>query len=160
MFRNQQFHNQQSGNQQSHQHQPRQILSVQHRQQRGSALMIAVFVLLLSGAVLWALLQLTVSSSTGLIYEVQGQRSYQLAKARLEHALVQLYPLNSSAQQCSVLTAPASALYSGDWQGCSSQLQCSEATIDGQRWFYLVSTGSCGEGDLITSRMVEAEITQ
>lgn len=155
MFRNQQSLNQQSH---QHQHQPRQSLSMQH--QRGSALTIAVFVLLLAGAVLWALLQLTVSSSTGLIYEVQGQRSYQLAKARLEHALVQLYPLNSSAQQCSVLAAPASTLYSGDWQGCSSQLQCSEATIDGQRWFYLVSTGSCGEGDLITSRVVEAEISQ
>lgn len=151
---------QQSLNHQSH----RQHRCRQHpphvRPQRGSALTIAVFVLLLAGAVLWALLQLTTSSSAGLIYEVQGQRSYQLAKARLEHALVQLYPLNGSAQQCSVLTAPASSLYSGDWQGCSSQLQCSEATIDGQRWFYLVSTGSCGEGDFITSRMVEAEITQ
>ncbi len=131
-----------------------------HRQQRGSALLLAVFVLLLSAAVLWALLQLTAGSSTGLVYEVQGQRSYQLAKAHLEYALVQLYPLNGSAQQCSVLTAPAAGLYSGDWQGCSSQLQCSEASIDGQRWFYLVSTGSCGSGDLTTSRIVEAEITQ
>lgn len=129
-------------------------------EQRGSALTIAIFVLLLGSAVVWAMLQLAASGSATLIYEVQGQRSYQLARARLELTLLQLYPLNSAAGQCSSITDPPAALYSDDWQGCSSQLQCTEHTVDNQRWFYLISSASCGEGDFITSRVIEAEVSQ
>lgn len=130
------------------------------RKQRGSALTIALFVLLFGGAVLWALLQLADSDSTDLVYEVQGQRSYQLARARLELTLAQLYPVNGVVQQCSDLTAPPAALYQQDWQNCNSSLQCTQSTIAGKRWFYLVSSGSCGDGDLTTSRVIEAEVSQ
>ena len=59
-----------------------QILSSAQRQS-GSALIIAIFVILLGSLILLALARLSTASGTTLIYEVQGQRSYWLAKSTL-----------------------------------------------------------------------------
>ena len=130
------------------------------RSQSGSALVIAIFVLLLGSLILLALARLSTSSGTSLIYEVQGQRSYWLAKSTLELGLVQLFPLNQTAQSCSAVNTAVRSWNSQDWTGCQSQLTCNESAIDGKRWFRLVSTAQCGDGDLLTSRVLSAEASE
>jgi len=130
------------------------------RRQSGSALVIAVFVLLFGSLILLALARLSTASGTSLIYEVQGQRSYWLAKSTLELGLVQLFPLNQPAQSCTAVNTAVRNWNSNDWVGCQSQLSCSEDSIDSKKWFRLVSTAQCGDGDLLTSRVLSAEASE
>lgn len=134
--------------------------SAKRRRQSGSALVIAVFVLLFGSLILLALARLSTASGTSLIYEVQGQRSYWLAKSTLELGLVQLFPLNQTAQSCAAVNTAVRNWNSSDWAGCQSQLSCSEDTIDSKKWFRLVSTAQCGDGDLLTSRVLSAEASE
>ncbi|MDZ7868028.1 MAG: type II secretory pathway component [Rheinheimera sp.] len=139
---------------------PNQQLKPSARRQSGSALIIAIFVILLGSLILLALVRLSAASSTTLIYEVQGQRSYWLAKSTLELGLVQLFPLNQTAQSCAAVNTGVRNWNNNDWAGCQSQLSCSEDTIDSKKWFRLVSTAQCGDGDLLTSRVLSAEASE
>ncbi len=130
------------------------------RSQSGGALIIAMFVILLGTLILLALARLSTASGNTLIYEVQGQRSYWLAKSALELGFLQLFPLNQAAQSCAAVTQTSRNWSSSDWNGCQSRLQCSENTIDGKTWYRLVSTAQCGDGDFITSRVLSAEASE
>lgn len=132
----------------------------QIRRQRGSALVIAIFILLLGALMLAALARLSTASGISLIYEVQGQRSYWLAKSTLELGFVQLFPLNQPVQSCSAVNTSPHNWNSNDWTGCQSRLSCNETTIDGKKWFRLVSIAECGDGDLLTSRVLSAEASE
>lgn len=136
-----------------------QILSSAQRQS-GSALIIAIFVILLGSLILLALARLSTASGTTLIYEVQGQRSYWLAKSTLELGLVQLFPLSQAAQSCAAVNTSVRNWNSNDWAGCQSWLTCTDTTIEGKRWYRLVSTAQCGDGDLLTSRVLSAEASE
>ena len=128
--------------------------------QSGSALVIAIFVVLLGSLILLAIARLSTSSGATLIYEVQGQRSYWLAKSTLDLGFVQLFPLNQPAQSCAAVNTSVRNWSSNDWAGCQSQLTCSENTIDSKKWYRLVSTAQCGDGDFITSRVLSAEASE
>jgi MSHA biogenesis protein MshP len=130
------------------------------RRQSGSALVIAVFVLLFGSLILLALARLSTASGTSLIYEVQGQRSYWLAKSTLELGLVQLFPLNQPAQSCAAVNTSMRNWNSSDWAGCQSQLTCDDEPVDGKKWYRLTSTAWCGDGDLLTSRVLSAEASE
>lgn len=130
--------------------------SIRARQQ-GAALMLALFVILLAAGILAALANLRSNASQSLVYEVQGQRSYWLAKAQLELALVQLYPLDQSSQACSAISPSSRSWSSDSWQNCSSSVQCSETVVDSQRVIRLQSTASCGSGTEVASRVLTVE---
>ena len=130
------------------------------QRQSGSSLIIAIFVILFGTLILLALARLTTSSSTTLIYEVQGQRSYWLAKSTLDLGFVQLFPLNQAAQSCTAVNTSMRNWNSNDWAGCQSQLTCDDETVDGKKWYRLTSTAWCGDGDLLTSRVLSAEASE
>lgn len=130
------------------------------QRQSGSVLIIAIFVILFGTLILLALARLTTSSSTTLIYEVQGQRSYWLAKSTLDLGFVQLFPLNQAAQSCTAVNTSMRNWNSDDWAGCRSQLTCDDETVDGKKWYLLTSTAWCGDGDLLTSRVLSAEASE
>jgi MSHA biogenesis protein MshP len=140
---------------------PQSVLTQgRRRQQQGSALIIAMFILVLGALMLAALARLSTASGNSLIYEVQGQRSYWLAKSTLELGFIQLFPLNQPAQSCAAVTTTSRNWNSGDWSGCQSTLSCEDTTIDGKKWYRLVSTAQCGDGDLLTSRVLSAEASE
>lgn len=139
---------------------PNQLLQASAYRQSGSALIIAIFVILLGSLILLALARLTTASGSTLIYEVQGQRSYWLAKSTLDLGFVQLFPLNQAAQSCAVVNTSVRNWSSNDWAGCQSWLTCIEESVDGKRWYRLVSTAQCGDGDLLTSRVLSAEASE
>ena len=139
---------------------PNQQLQLSAQRQSGSALIIAIFVILFGSLILLALARLSTSSSTTLIYEVQGQRSYWLAKSTLDLGFVQLFPLNQAAQSCTAVNTSMRNWNSDDWAGCRSQLTCDDETVDGKKWYLLTSTAWCGDGDLLTSRVLSAEASE
>ena len=139
---------------------PNQQFQPSAQRQSGSSLIIAIFVILFGTLILLALARLTTASSATLIYEVQGQRSYWLAKSTLDLGFVQLFPLNQAAQSCTAVNTSMRNWNSNDWAGCQSQLTCDDETVDGKKWYRLTSTAWCGDGDLLTSRVLSAEASE
>jgi MSHA biogenesis protein MshP len=124
--------------------------------QAGSALTMALWLIVIGSLLVLVLLQFRQQSSSALVYQVQGQRCYALAKSQLELALVQLFPLGSTAASCAVVTTSRS-WSQDDWQGCHSTLSCQQISVDGSQSFRLTSTATCGSGELVSSRTVTLE---
>ncbi len=135
----------------------RRTMGLSYQRQAGAALMLAVFVLVLLAVVLVSISTLRSNASQAVVYEVQGQRTLWLAKAQLELALVQLYPLNQPSQACNAVTSGPTSWHSGSWQNCRTTVSCSEKTIDSQRIVRLVSRAECGSAEQTTSRQLVVE---
>ncbi|WP_281559621.1 MSHA biogenesis protein MshP [Thalassomonas sp. RHCl1] len=141
--------------------------------QRGSALMLALFVLtvlLLLGA---ALMRTLSSSSETIVQEVLGTRALAAANSGMQAHLLLLFPHDANEDSC-----PANATY--DFDGiagldhCSATVTCTALYTDGTHlnrkgfsvaYFSLESTGNCGTGVMaqdsknivLSSRRVQVE---
>ena len=128
--------------------------------QRGSALVVAIFIIVVMLALVLSLSRLLISSSENVVYEVQGNRSLFAAQSGLELALVQLFPLDSSTTSCAAIST--SHTFSGaGLQGCSASLSCTafaDASAGGSTLYRLSSTGSCSAGEYDTRRTVQIEV--
>lgn len=128
--------------------------------QRGSALVIAVFIIVVMLGLVLALARLLTTSSQSVVYEVQGNRSLFAAQSALELALVQLFPLDSSTTSCAAIST--SHTFSGaGLQGCSASLSCAafaDSSAGGTTLYRLSSTGSCSAGEYDTRRTVQIEV--
>lgn len=126
------------------------------RSQQGSALTIALWILVIGGLISATLLQFRQQNSESLVYQMQGQRAYTLAQSQLELALVQLFPLDLPVQQCASVS-PGRTWSADGWQGCVTTVSCQQVTVESHTSFRLVSTATCGSGRLMSSRSVALE---
>lgn len=133
---------------------------LKHSKQRGSALVIAVFIIIVMLALTLSLAQLLRSGSETVVYEVQGSRSLFAAQSALELSLTELFPLDAVTSDCSGLTL--NYTFAGNaLDSCSASISCraytdsssAEATL-----FQLVSTANCYAGDIATQRTVQIEV--
>ncbi len=72
---------------------PRTRPSHFQQNQRGSMLVISLFVIVVMGLLVLTLIRLLSASSDTLIYEVYGLRAHQAAKSGLELKLTEVFPL-------------------------------------------------------------------
>lgn len=128
--------------------------------QQGSALVIAIFIIVVMLALVLSLSRMLMSSGNTVVYEVQGSRTLFAAQSALEMALVQVFPLNAASAGCAAVsssqTFSAQAL-----QGCSATLTCSAFTdpTPGTSTVYrLGSSATCSAGGFITSRSLQIEV--
>ncbi|MBZ9613830.1 type II secretory pathway component [Rheinheimera maricola] len=130
------------------------------KQQRGSALVIAVFVIVVMLALTLSLSRLLISSSETLVYEVQGTRTLLAAQSGLEIALTELFPVPAVLPNCALLTG--SYTFTGPaLQGCSATVGCirySAAAADAVAIFQLNSSADCTAGGFQTRRTVQIEV--
>lgn len=130
------------------------------RRQRGSALVIAVFIIVVMLALTFSLASLLRSGSETVVYEVQGGRTLFAAQSALELALTQLFPLNSSAAGCAAI--PPTYSFSTDaLRSCTASISCQAYTDSsaGEATLYqLSSTASCNAGAILTRRTVQIEV--
>lgn len=128
--------------------------------QRGSALVIAVFVIVVMLALTLSLSRLLISGSETVVYEVQGTRTLMAAQSGLELALTELFPLAAPTASCAALST--SHTFSGAaLQGCSATISCSGYTpvgADAVPVFQLISTADCTAGGFQTRRTVQIEV--
>lgn len=124
-------------------------------QQRGSTLVLALFVILLISALVLGLLSQQLSSSEAVSYEVQGNRAFNAAQSGLQRALVQLYPLTGSAT-CSAVAANIN--FSGNGLAdCRALISCrmvANPQNAARPLYRLQSQGSCTASAITTSRVV------
>lgn len=127
--------------------------------QRGSALVVAVFIIVVMLALVLSLSRLLISSSESVVYEVQGTRTLFAAQSGLELALSQLFPLGGSAA-CAAVAANQS--FSGAaLQSCSATISCTaytDPTPGATTVYRLSSSAICSAGSFDTRRTVQIEV--
>ena len=117
-----------------------------------------------------ALSKLLSSSSESISYEVLGTRAFFAAQSGMEQGLTQLFPLSGTSSYCAPTGVAGSAAaetisFTADGlQECSYTLSCSSGrastAVTETIYYQLTSTGSCGSGQLQTSRTIEMEVWQ
>lgn len=116
--------------------------------QKGSALMIALFVIIVVFLLGSSLVKLLESSNESISQEVLGARALAAANSGMQAQLQQLFPLNGAGSVC-----PMADNYSFDnVQGlnqCRAETSCDNyATVNSVNYFRLTSTGICGTGNM------------
>ena len=145
---------------------------------RGSAIMVALFVIVIVGLLAAALSRLLLDSSEKVTVEVLGVRALMAAQSGLEQGFYQLYPNGIwQAEQpdaaghvgCARVSTTLLADNVG-LSGCSVTIACSALTLNSSKLtsYRLTSTGLCNGGgslsdgsnsnpDFTVSRTVQAE---
>ncbi|MBL0709859.1 MAG: hemophore-related protein [Colwellia sp.] len=142
--------------------------------QKGSALMLALFIIVVLTLLGGALMKVLTSSSEAIAQEVIGTRAYMAANSAIQAELAKLFPLNSAASTCNAnfsndITYDFST-NDKDVDGlyhCKAETSCTHyATHPTLGSFYrITSTGTCGSGILgedsknvvISSRTLQVE---
>jgi MSHA biogenesis protein MshP len=127
--------------------------------QRGSALVVAVFIIVVMLAIVLALSRILLSSSDSVVYEVQGTRALFAAQSGMELALTELFP-RTGASNCSNWTFNFNT---AGLSGCQAQVQCSAQAIASEQLnqlYQLQSSASCNANEFITSRSIVLEVRQ
>ncbi|EKE85397.1 hypothetical protein [Idiomarina xiamenensis] len=143
----------------------------QQSRQRGSALVVAIFVIVVIGALVAALARVLGGNSQSVVYEVLGTRTFFAAQSGLQHGLTELFPLNSSvAPSCSAVTAePALNAANDAFAGCQVSVICRDSnmadstlTATDDVIFQLQATATCQADEVQTQRrlVTEARVLQ
>ncbi|RCU49835.1 hypothetical protein DU002_09365 [Corallincola holothuriorum] len=153
----------------------RNDLTVASRQ-RGSALLLALFIIVVLFVLGAGMIRLLGSSSESVTFEVYGVRAMQAAQTGVERVLTTLFPAGGLDQHCdgtptspllddsfssSGTTALNLAGITGLANCASVVVECSDRKHLGVTYYYLVSTATCtvggGSTALVMSRQVEVE---
>ncbi|MCG9695488.1 MSHA biogenesis protein MshP [Shewanella sp. Isolate11] len=139
--------------------QPRRL-----RHQRGSALVVGVFIITVMFLMAAALVNILRDADEQVNLEVLGTRAFAAANSGAEVALARLFPLSG-------LAADSVCLASSSWtppdivgfRGCSVNLTCSSTTFAGETLYAISSEATCGaancDGDscIRVNRKVEVQ---
>lgn len=124
--------------------------------QRGSALIIGVFVITVMFLLASALINIVEDGDVGLTQEVWGTRAFAAANSGADAALAQLFPLNGAVGVCSANSSWAPPDVVG-FHACSVTLQCTSYFVDPVTQYRIKSQAVCESGDTRVSRQVEVE---
>lgn len=128
---------------------------VRHLQQ-GSAIVIAVFIIVVMSLLAAALTRMLQDSQQGIGYEVYGTRAYLAANAGIEQGLIKLFPLSGGSAVCqsnSLLDLSAQTAF----HGCKVEYRCEEKTQGTNTIYQIDSTATCNAGEFITRRKIQAQ---
>jgi len=145
------------------------------QKQKGSALMLALFIIVVLTLLGGALMKVLTSSSEAIAQEVIGTRAYMAANSAMQAELAKLFPLNSSST-CPSEPPFKTGSYDFSTNGtnveglyhCSAETSCNKYATNqttGDKFYRITSTGTCGSGILgedsknvvISSRTLQVE---
>jgi MSHA biogenesis protein MshP len=132
--------------------------------QKGSMLVIAVFVIIVFSLLGLTLTRMLASSSDAIIHEVYGLRALNAARAGVEQTISAAFPLSGSP---SCNAASTQVDFNGNIEGlanCSYLAGCLPITVtDGATsytYYRFESTGSCQAGNILVSRRINVDALQ
>jgi MSHA biogenesis protein MshP len=142
--------------------------------QQGSALVIAVFIIIVMTVLGLALVRMLNTSAESVAYEVMGTRAYATAQIGVQWGGREIFPLGTGASRhCDGSTVsennnsfvspqmlnPPSGISNNDGlANCQiSSLICKDLKYDGVVYFTITSTGQCNVGGIVTSRTIVIE---
>ncbi|SEK95692.1 MSHA biogenesis protein MshP [Colwellia chukchiensis] len=138
-----------------------QVMSYTSSKQSGSALVIAIFIIVVLSVLGAALVNMLDSSQEGLAYEVLGTRAYAAAQSGLQWQLSEVFPLSSDALACKAQASIDAATPNfSQTQGlaqCRVSVSCSDFVHDNIRYYNITSTGECVLDGEVTARTLAVE---
>ncbi|MDX2368852.1 MAG: pilus assembly PilX N-terminal domain-containing protein [Colwellia sp.] len=128
---------------------------------QGSALVIAIFVLVIMSLIGAALVRMQGSSAEAMVYEVIGTRTYAAAQTGIQWQLTEVFPLDTSTPTaCSPIPEPDISSTAG-LEGCFFVVTCdsfsSEDPDNSTLYYTIESTGTCSIADIKTSRTIKVK---
>ncbi|AAV81221.1 Type II secretory pathway component [Idiomarina loihiensis] len=125
--------------------------------QRGNTLVIAIFVIVVLGALVAALSNLVRTTSESVVVEVLGTRSFMAAQSGIEQGMMELYPIGGSPA-----TACPGFSESIEVGNCEAAVACESVTHTSDSnetyiHFRLEATGTCTAGGQAASRKLAIE---
>ena len=144
---------------------PNKIQTKLAKSQQGSALMLAVFVIVIVLLLGITLVEILSTGDEAVSQEVLGTRALAAANSGMQGQLQVLFPLNNVAGSCPATTNYNFSNIDGLSQ-CSAVVTCDNyVNVEGISYYRLASTGSCGTGDMeadsrsiiLSSRTVQVE---
>jgi MSHA biogenesis protein MshP len=127
--------------------------------QKGSAIVIAIFVIVVMALLGAALVKILSSSAESVAYEVIGTRAYAAAQTGAQWQLLEVFPHNTNtATACkNFITEPDLSNVKG-LEYCQATVNCDDGgTFTGTTYYVITSVGQCSFGGVITSRTVIIE---
>ncbi|QSX33236.1 MSHA biogenesis protein MshP [Shewanella avicenniae] len=137
--------------------------------QKGSALMIALFIIVVIAVLAASLIRIGTDADEGVNLEVWSLRAFNAANSGADAALAQLFPLNGGTVSCSNVASTWTPPNVTGFHGCDSiTLSCTAFTVGTAHLYRITShavcqTGNCDSGTvderqcLRVSRSVEVE---
>jgi MSHA biogenesis protein MshP len=126
--------------------------------QRGSALIVAVFIIVIMTLLGTALVRMMSSSAETVAYEVLGARAYQAAQAGLQRKLAEVFPLAPAVGICNAPDPPVPYDFSAirGLENCrATNVGCTDSEILGVTYYIITSRGQCDIAGILTSREIE-----
>ena len=145
-------------------------ITQQKNSAQGSALILALFIIVVLTFLGVALMRVLSTSSETIAQEVIGTRALMAANSGMQAHLQKLFPLNPPSNSTS--SCPADKTYNLPESGtdipglyhCKAITKCSvyfEDTVAGIDYYRLTSTGECGTGNIetavLSSRTIQVE---
>lgn len=150
----------------------RYISTIPHKQtlpvvkkQSGSALVLAVFIIIVISLLGASLVSLQRDSAESASYEVYAARAYLAAYSAGEIALMELFPLGSTAVDSSACSTTGTSVTLPDdsetagFHGCTAVYSCSITSSAVATRYKVVSTATCQSNLIITRRQITVEAT-
>jgi len=150
----------------------RNRLSHTRTSQNGSALAIAVFIIVVMAVLAAGITKSISSSSDQVVYEVLGTRALFAAESANEKGLAQIFPLTGSANVSVCVASQTTDFSQIGLVNCVATTTCTlnEPTNSNTKYYQIVSTGvckarllndasdySCGNEKICVSRTIEVE---
>lgn len=123
--------------------------------QKGSALVLAIFIIVVMTLLGSALVRMMTSTAETIAYEVIGTRAYLAAQSGAQIKLGEIFPLNSSGVAC-----PADSTYNFSaikgLDNCDIvNVTCNAVPIGVVTYYTITSTSQCSVAGIFTSREIE-----
>lgn len=132
------------------------------RKQKGSMLVIALFIIVVLSFLALFLLRSNQLSSQSVINEVYGLRAKLAAQTGIQMLLLDAFPLNAAEQACNqTISSPTSYSNIEGVNGCSFIARCETTNISfntqTNQFFQFSSTGTCDVAGQVVSRTVAVD---
>ncbi len=125
--------------------------------QRGSALVLSLFIMVVMTLLGTALVRMISSNAETIAFEVIGTKAYQAAQAGAQRKLSEVFPLLPDSSQCSLDSRYNEFSAVTGLENCEAiDVDCEvDATVDGVNYYTITSTGQCTVAEIFTSRTIE-----
>ena len=134
-------------------------------QQRGSMLIISLFVIIVLALLGATMVRMISSSSQATIIELSGLRALTAAQSGVQALLAQSFPLNNAINDCNTtIASPASFASVEGVRNCEYSASCTTSPVtkqgDVHNYYRFTSVGQCTVGDIIVTRQVSLDAMQ
>ena len=125
------------------------------KKQRGAGLPMAIFLITVMILIVVTIAQLQETTGEMEALDIQSTRAFYAAESGAEVGLNKVLRGGESCSDPVFDNQSDGGFPEGGLQGCHARVACSEQVIDGEPYYSIFSTGTCGSGQDRARRQIE-----